>query len=99
MSKTRELIHDLTQERWETLRLGILAVPADQCDLPNAIGYWSIKDLLGQLASWETYAVATIARVLADEPGPQVDVEAINERISQERRAWTWDEAVAALAE
>lgn len=96
---TRDEMRRLTEERWEALRLGILAVPADQRETPNAIGYWSVKDLLGHLAFWETYAIETIARVRADEPDPQVDVEAINERVYHERRDWTWDDGIAALAE
>jgi hypothetical protein len=46
-----------------------------------AVGYWSVKDLLGHVAFWEDWVIGHCRRVLAGEPEPASDdeLDALNE--------------------
>src|SRR5688500_1269182 len=54
-----EAIAVLEEGHREMMKI-VAAIPKDSLDQPGAIGDWSIKDLIGHIATWEELALRTI---------------------------------------
>jgi len=69
---------------WQTLMDALDGIPEERMTERGAAGDWSVKDLLGHIAFWESRAVAHLNRQVSNEPQPDddgdgdVDFEAIN---------------------
>jgi hypothetical protein len=47
--------------------------PREQFDTPGAVGYWSVKDVVAHLASYELVLVEVLQNILGPCPTPLVD--------------------------
>jgi hypothetical protein len=68
-------------------------VPEDRWSEAGVVGNWSIKDLLGHIAFWESRAVAAVSRTIRGEPDPEqpadYDFEPINQEQHGIRAGWS----------
>lgn len=81
------------RELWETLD----AIPAERMTDGGAAGAWSVKDVLGHLAYWESDAVARIERLARGEPPRDSDGDSDYERINQREAAKRTDLPLGAV--
>lgn len=72
-------------------------VPADQRTTSGAVGYWSVKDLVGHLGSFELVLVEILQDVVTPCPTPlrdalKADGQAFNDRqVDVLRKDWTYE--------
>ena len=65
---------------WSALLEALEGIPRDKMEEPGVSGEWSVKDLIGHVAFWDTQAVESIHRRAAGEPAGQRDWQAMNDR-------------------
>ena len=51
---------------WDELKRAIALVPHDRVDVPGVVGPWSVKDLIGHVATWDQEALQALRRYLSD---------------------------------
>ena len=74
-----------------------MKVPADRRDEPGVCGEWSLKDLLGHLAYWDSvnrYEMETEfagATIISDDR----DDDIVNAEQAETRKDWTWEQVMA----
>lgn len=96
------LVTRLTEARNELLRL-VRGLPADRLETPRAVGDWSVKDVIGHIASWED-RLLTLAQTVLNGHSSQIEwsssdeEDAWNHTQYLRKRAWTWDEIIRDLA-
>lgn len=79
-------------------------LPPEQREQPNVVGYWSIRDVVGHLASWEHRLLNWVQMVrnreLAkiDWPASDADDDQWNHQQYLRKRAWTWIETIREMA-
>lgn len=75
-------------QSWQVLQAEIAAIPDNQQLEPDAVGVWSVKDLMGHIAFWDAVAIDKINRELG-RPAPPLDDDAtwanVNEREAAKR--------------
>lgn len=93
----------LTGARNELLRL-VRSLPPERLETPGAAGEWSVKDVIGHIASWED-RLLTLAQTVLNGHAAQIEwikddeaLQAWNHKQYLRKRAWTWDEAIRDLA-
>ena len=62
-----EMLQRLQEERQRFLQ-ALEGLSDEQLCQPNAVGKWSIKDVLGHLADWERMFMEEVVRVREEEP-------------------------------
>ena len=90
MSMGRERTLAEIETAWEDLRAGIAEVPSDRMVGATVVGTWSVKDLLGHIATWEVEAIRNIERFLDPQTGAMrhyPDVDVFNQRTTEEKWA------------
>lgn len=97
------LVARLTGARDELLRL-VRSLPAGLLETPGAVGDWSVKDVIGHIASWED-RLLTLAQTVLNGHAGQIEwikddeaLQAWNQKQYLRKRAWTWDETIRDLA-
>lgn len=97
------LVARLTEARNELLRL-VRSVPVERLEMPDAVGDWSVKDVIGHIASWED-RLLTLAQTVLNGHADQIEwissdeaLQAWNHKQYLRKRAWTWDETIRDLA-
>lgn len=97
------LVTRLNDARNELLAL-VRSLPAGRLETPGAVGDWSVKDVVGHIASWED-RLLTLAQMLLNGHGDKIDwissdeaLQAWNQKQYLRKRAWTWDEIIRDLA-
>lgn len=82
----REFI-ERTEQSWRGWVDAVEGIPEARMAEP-AVGYWSVKDLLGHVAFWEDWVIGHYQRVLAGEPEPASDeqLDALNESQVEESK-------------
>lgn len=87
------LIAALSAGRMELLAAAELVSPEERASRP-VCGVWTLKDVLGHIADWETYILSGLRDMAAGRP-PQVeyvpDEEAWNQAHAQARRDQPWE--------
>ncbi len=74
--------------------------PRDRVAIPEALGYWSVKDLVAHLSSYELVLVEVLGNIIEPCPTPLVDEisrdgQAFNDRqVDVLRKAMSMDEAM-----
>lgn len=91
----REDLRARIDDRWAALWSTLESVPEGRRTEPDAVGFWTVKDLVGHIAWWDDFARETGETIIAGQPEPAHDTEAINVRVYAERRDWSWEQAVA----
>ncbi len=97
------LVARLTGARDELLRL-VRSLPADRLETPGVVGAWSVKDVIGHVASWED-RLLTLAQTVLNGHAAKIEwikddeaLQAWNHKQYLRKRAWTWDETIRDLA-
>ena len=69
---------------WDELKRAIALVPHDRVDVPGVVGPWSVKDLIGHVATWDQEALQALRRYLSDRDAKALvtwpDVDRFNAR-------------------
>jgi hypothetical protein len=76
--RNREELIDRIEQGWRAWVDAVEGIPDNRLSEP-AVGHWSTKDLLGHIAFWEDWAIGYCRRIIAGEPEPEEDSDAINE--------------------
>ncbi len=95
-------------ERLGEARNGLLRVvrdlPAEQRLVPVLAEGWSVRDIVGHIASWED-RLLTLAQMLINREEHKIDwlsdaddVNAWNRKEHLRKRDWTWEETIRNLA-
>lgn len=95
-------------ERLGKARNGLLRVvrdlPAEQRLVPVLAEGWSVRDIVGHIASWED-RLLTLAQMLINREEHKIDwlsdtdgVDAWNRKEYLRKRDWTWEETIRHLA-
>ncbi|MER2600548.1 MAG: DinB family protein [Caldilineales bacterium] len=88
----------------DALLLLVRDLPPEQREQPNVVGHWSIRDVVGHLASWEHRLLNWVQMVRNHElekiewPACDADDDQWNHQQYLRKRAWTWIETVRELA-
>ena len=97
------LVARLTGARDESLRL-VRSLPADRLETPGVVGAWSVKDVIGHIASWED-RLLTLAQTVLNGHAAKIEwikddeaLQAWNHKQYLRKRAWPWDETIRDLA-
>ena len=51
---------------WQVLERALALVPHDRVDAPGVVGPWSVKDLIGHVATWDQEALQALRSYHAD---------------------------------
>jgi uncharacterized damage-inducible protein DinB len=93
----------LTEARNELLSL-VRSLPPERLETAGAVGDWSVKDVIGHIASWED-RLLTLAQTVLNGHAAQIQwikddeaLQAWNHKQYLRKRAWTWDEIIRDLA-
>lgn len=89
MTSKQQLLDKLQRER-ERLLQALEGLSDDEMCLPNVIGAWSIKDVLGHIADWERHFTEQIEHIRDGQPLEWVDdneIEAWNAAHATAKRA------------
>lgn len=97
------LVVRLNDARNELLSL-VRGLPTDRLETAGAVGDWSVKDVIGHIASWED-RLLTLAQTVLNGHVDQIQwikgdeaLQAWNQKQYLRKRAWTWDETIRDLA-
>jgi uncharacterized protein (TIGR03083 family) len=60
----RQKLYDKIENAWQEFTAALAGIPDEQWQQPNAVGEWSLKDILGHIASWENEALKYIPVIL-----------------------------------
>ncbi len=64
---------------WDGWVAALKGIPEDRMTEPGVCGAWSVKDLIGHVASWDADALADVERIMTGAPEQPQDVQARNE--------------------
>ena len=93
MSGTTNAPRGRIDEAWRALLAAVDQIPETRQTEPGAAGSWSVKDLLGHIAYWDTNTASRVRSVTAGQPAaPWPDFEPINLEQAERRSAWPLDE-------
>lgn len=93
----------LIQSRDALLAL-VRGLSPEQREQPNVVGHWSVRDVVGHLASWEHRLLNWVQMVRNRElekiewPASDADDDQWNYQQYLRKRAWTWIETIRELA-
>lgn len=76
MTTKVQLLQRLQQER-DRLLQALEGLSDDEMCLPNAVGVWSVKDVLGHIADWERHFSEQIGRIRDGQPLEWIDEKEI----------------------
>jgi hypothetical protein len=76
--KDQQELIDRVERSWRSWVDAVEGVPSERLTEPM-VGHWSTKDQLGHVAFWEDWVIGHCQRILADEPEPDDNPEAMNE--------------------
>ena len=76
---------------WRELERAIAHVPHDRVDTPGVVGSWSVKDLIGHVATWDQEALQALRRYLVDRDAKALvtwpaDIDGFNAREAARKR-------------
>ena len=77
---------------WRELERAIAHVPHDRVDTAGVVGSWSVKDLIGHVATWDREALQALRRYLVDRDAKALvtwpdDIDGFNAREAARKRA------------
>lgn len=65
---------------------------------PGVVGPWSVRDILGHIATWEEEALKALAQILEGKRAPYGDVNAFNAQEQARKRNFSLDQIKKELA-
>ena len=90
MAKRDDTLNTVSRS-WQVLERAIALVPDDRVDRPGVIGSWSVKDLIGHVATWDREALQALRSYLDDDATALVnwpdDIDGFNAREAARKTA------------
>lgn len=86
---------DAVSSSWQALMDALDGIPEERMGERGAAGDWSVKDLLGHIAYWESRAVAHLNSQVSNEPQQDVYGDVDFEAINQEQHALRESQALS----
>ncbi len=89
MTRSNDLLRRLEKERGPLLQV-LKSLSDDQLCLPNAVGDWSIKDLLCHVSDWERHFMEEIIQIRDERPvasWPESDFDPWNAELAAKKKA------------
>lgn len=65
---------------WDAWTSALDGIPAERASEPGVCGYYSVKDLVGHIAFWDTQDLARAHRIAQGETVPPNDWETMNDQ-------------------
>lgn len=88
----------------EALLTLVRNLPIDQVEAPGAMGDWSVKDIIGHIASWED-RLLTMTQMVLNGQADKIDwidsdeaLQAWNHRQQRRKQDWSWSDTIRELA-
>ena len=85
----REKALNRLEKEWKVFIKSFEGLPDDIMLESGAVGYWSVRDVLAHITTWEEETLKTLPLILEDKPTPRYtrygDIDAFNAR-EQERK-------------
>lgn len=82
----------------------VRSMPVERLEMAGAVGEWSVKDMIGHIASWED-RLLTLAQMVLNDQADKIEwissdeaLQAWNHKQYLRKKAWTWDETIRDLA-
>ena len=98
---TRHEIVSKVEGAWSELKRVLDRVPDDETEVPGVVGAWSVKDLMGHVATWDAEALRALSQFLIDSDTSALvawaDVDVFNARESKRKSATSVAEMYRAL--
>ena len=87
-------------EEWQRFLDVAKGFSEEHLQLPNVVGHWTAKDLIGHVATWDQELVKVVDRYLTNgektDYGGEADVDRLNEAEAEKKRGLSlsqvWDE-------
>ena len=104
MAFTKEQTLNEIKKSWSEFQELLAQVPAERLEEAPAVGDWSVKDLLGHLATWEVVSMDSVWRFLDDpSQGTQmysgVELDAFNQERVDAKRDTSYEDILRDLEE
>ena len=100
---TRHEIVSKVEGAWSELKRVLDRVPDDEIEVPGVVGAWSVRDLMGHVATWDAEAHRTLRQFLIDGDASSLvawaDVDEFNARESERKSATSVAEIYRSLAQ
>src|SRR5688572_20829237 len=74
---------------WQELQEALAGLSDAELSRPGVGGDWSVKDVLAHIAFWHEHMVDVATRRAVGEDVGAPDVDALNERVADERQDWS----------
>jgi len=98
----RERLFGLLEGEWTGLMESFSGLPDRALNQPGAVGHWSVRDLLGHIATWEEEALIALPVISEGRPLPRYasygGIDAFNAREQDRKRGITLAELKRELA-
>ena len=91
---TKTCVTAAVDAAWRDFRRAVERLPPHLLETPGACGDWSVRDLLGHIASWESRAATA---VLTSTPDPPDDTDEFNRSEAARKAPLTLRDVVAEL--
>ncbi len=92
---SRQILSSILQAAFDDMDSLIDLIPQADHQTRTLTGTWTLADVIGHLADWETLGLEWSRRTLAGEPtagaDPYLDIEAANERMAAKRKGQSWE--------
>jgi len=89
----RERLFSVIERAWTGLMESFSGLPDSVLVEPGVVGEWSVRDLLGHIATWEEEALAALPVILEGRPLPRYassgGIDAFNARDQDRKRGIT----------
>ena len=101
---TKEQTLNEIKKSWSEFQELLAQVPAERLEEAPAVGDWSVKDLLGHLATWEVVSMDSVRRFLDDpSQGTQMysgaELDAFNQERVEAKRDTSYEDILRDLEE
>lgn len=101
----RDILLEKINRNWASLIEKLRSFDDEEMNIPNAIGIWTLKDLVGHLETWDRIAISKISYAEAGDHRPWYEIEeqpfdsidTFNEYDAEQNRHKTLDQLWAEL--
>ncbi len=94
----KERVLGQMEKEWQALLESFAGLPDDVILQPEVVGYWSIRDVLAHIATWEEESIKMLPLILENKPLPRYgNIHAFNAREQERKRHLSLEQVKAEL--
>jgi hypothetical protein len=94
----KERTLDRLEQKWQALLQTWQGLPEDIRLRPGAVGYWSVRDVMAHIATWDEEARKALPLILEGRPLPRyMGIDAFNARQQERKRHLSLEQVEAEL--